>query len=139
MGLSAMHFEENTLSKYTDGYNCHCEVVFVFKGLIPTPCPQIRIMKVEQIGEEMCKWGPNEDVQSARSTTLSTDGLRKAHAKRSRQREAYRKRAKDLQATAAAPDEEQGGEEQEDEEAAKARSEFYRLLVEMKSDDMRNS
>merc|ERR1712032_718423 len=141
--LSAMGLiEDKSLPKYMDGYNCHCELVVVFKGLIPTPCPQIRIMKIERIGEEKCKWGPNEDVQKARSTTLSTDALRSAHAKRSRQRKAYRKRVKDRQAaesSAAAADEEQSGEEQEDKEAAKVRSEFDRLLAEMKSDDMRNS
>jgi len=141
--LSAMGLIEDRkiLNNYTEGYNCHCEVVFVFKGLIPTPCPQIRIMKIEKIGEEKYKWGSNDDVQRARSTTLSTDEQRSAHAKRSRQRKAYRKRVQDRQAaetSAAAVDEEQSGEDQEDEEAAKVRSEFDRLLAEMKGDDKRN-
>jgi len=140
--LSAMGLiEDKSLNNYMEGYNCHCEIVVVFKGLIPTPCPQIRIMKIEKIGGEKCKWWPNEDVQRARSTTLSTDEQRTAHAKRSRQRKAYRKRVQDRQAaetSAAAVDEEQSGDDQEDEEAAKVRSEFDRLLAEMKGDDKRN-
>lgn len=93
--LNTLRFNDALIEKYTSGYNCQCEVVFVLKGLIPTCPPLITIMKIADNFVDKAKWAPTAELQRSVASPYPTDAERHAHALRSQHRKAQKKRSKD--------------------------------------------
>lgn len=129
--LSSLGMEENELQKYTYGYNCQSEVVFLLKLAIRGSCKSsILLMRLKDPGGE--QWGktgelpqwPSDDELNAQTV---------AHAKRTRQRRAYKQRLKQRHADAR-NDEEAQTATPDSVKQSNDQCEFEQLLATIKSE-----
>ena len=97
--IMCLKLEEEGIEKYTRGYMCQSEIVFMMKGLVPhSNCPIICIMKMAHDFIHKKKWGASDEVQRAVMTPLPSDAERHAHAQRAQERKQRRQRAKERRA-----------------------------------------
>ena len=94
--IAALNLPEGGLEKYTQGYVCQSEIVFLMKGLTPTRIvPIISIQKMANDFEHLHKWATNEDARKAVQTPFPTDEERQAHAAKAAKRRERNKREKE--------------------------------------------
>ena len=75
--IMCLKLEEEGIEKYTRGYMCQSEIVFMMKGLVPhSNCPIICIMKMAHDFIHKKKWGASDEVQRAVMTPLPSDAER---------------------------------------------------------------
>ena len=94
--IKALNLPEGGLEKYTQGYVCQSEIVFLMKGLTPTRIvPIISIQKMANDFEHLHKWATNEDARKAVQTPFPTDEERQAHAAKAQKRQERNRREKE--------------------------------------------
>lgn len=94
--IAALNLPEGGLEKYTQGYVCQSEIVFLMKGLTPTRIvPIISIQKMANDFEHLHKWATNDDARRAVQTPFPTDEERQAHAAKAAKRRERNRREKE--------------------------------------------
>lgn len=115
------------LQKYTTGYNCEAELVFLLKGIVPKTAssPIISIQRIAENWKQLDMWNSSEQVQEALKLPNPTDAERRAHAARAEKRKAAARRKKERSAATARASQENN--------LADPQDEFQQLLDELKS------
>merc|ERR1712232_653869 len=107
--LNDLGLDERQLEKYTYGYNCNSEVVFLLKSSVAgNSCKSsITLMKVRDNCMYTEKWAPSEEVlrhlhkaDNAWPDDAQLEVQAHAHAMKTQQRKAYRQRVKQKRAKA---------------------------------------
>ena len=129
--ISAIKLDEHSLAKYTRGYMCQSEIVFMMRGLVPNAfSPTICIMKLASDYVHKDKWG-GQDVQKAIMTPMPTDAERQAHAWKVEKAGERKKKTKQRKAEAAVAAREAADKEAGERDATT----FEQLLAEFKEED----
>ena len=129
--ISAIKLDEHSLAKYTRGYMCQSEIVFMMRGLVPNAfSPTICIMKLASDYVHKDKWG-GQDVQKAIMTPMPTDAERQAHAWKVEKAGERKKKTRQRKAEAAMAAREAADKEAGERDATT----FEQLLAEFKEED----